>query len=210
MAPASDDPDTQSTAGLAYAERLAALSNVWWKRALHVQAPFQANIRKLGLGRAIDVGCGIGRNLPTLAAGSVGVDHNPYSIEVARRAGLAAYTDDEFFADPVLARPGSYDGMLVAHVIEHLDPGDALSILRSYLGLVRAGGRVAFITPQERGYASDSTHVAFTGFEELRQLARALDLQTLRTWSFPLPRWAGKVFAYNEFVLLAQRSPTPA
>lgn len=202
-----EDPDLSSTAGLAYAERLAALSSVWWKRALHVQAPFQANIRRFALGRAIDVGCGIGRNLPTLDPGSVGVDHNPYSIEVARRAGLPAYTDGEFFADPALSAPGSYDGMLVAHVVEHLDPVDARAILRSYVERVRPGGRVAFITPQERGYASDRTHVAFTGFGELRALARDLGLEALRTSSFPLPRWAGRALAYNEFVLLARRPP---
>ena len=35
------------------------------------------------LGRTLDVGCGIGRNLAALPPGSLGVDHNPTSIEVA-------------------------------------------------------------------------------------------------------------------------------
>ncbi|WP_426592749.1 class I SAM-dependent methyltransferase [Cellulomonas sp. McL0617] len=200
-----DEPDTEPTAGLDYAERLADLSDVWWKRALHVQAPYQRNIRRFGLGRAIDVGCGIGRNLPALATGSVGVDHNPFSIEVARRSGLAAFTDDEFFATPELCRPDSYDGMLVAHVIEHLTPGDARQILGMYLPLVRPGGRVAFITPQERGYATDHTHITFTDTAALRSLADDLGIEIARTSSFPLPRWAGKAFAYNEFVLLGRR-----
>lgn len=199
---------TPPTAGREYAERLAALANAPWKRALHVQAPFRAHVRHLHLGRALDVGCGIGRNLPALDAGSVGVDHNPYSIEVARRSGLTAYTDVELFDDDELSRPGSYDGMLVAHVVEHLEPAEALGVLARYVPLVRPGGRVAFITPQERGYASDATHVAFTGFDELAALARALGLAVLRTWSFPLPRPAGRWFTYNEFVLLARRPTT--
>jgi len=205
-----NDRDVAPTAGLAYAERLAAMQNVWWKRLLHVQAPYQANIRHFRLGRAIDVGCGIGRNLKSLAPGSVGVDHNPYAIEVARRTGVAAYTDDEFFANPDLTKPASFDGMLVAHVIEHLTPADARTILGSYLDLVRPGGRVALITPQERGYHSDETHITFTGFTELRSLADDLGLTTLRTSSFPFPRFAGKAFVYNEFVLLAQRPLTTA
>ncbi|KQY24599.1 methyltransferase type 11 [Cellulomonas sp. Root485] len=197
--------DAPPTAGLDYAERLYAISNVWWKRALHVQAPYQANIRRFDLGRAIDVGCGIGRNLATLAPGSVGVDHNPYAIEVARRTGVPAYTDDEFFADKELSRPESFDGMLVAHVAEHLTPTDARTILGMYVPLVRPGGRVAFITPQERGYASDHTHITFVGFDELRDLARDLGLEPVRTGSFPFPRWAGKAFVYNEFVMLARK-----
>ncbi|WP_456845060.1 class I SAM-dependent methyltransferase [Cellulomonas sp. P5_C6] len=205
MDPDPEERELAPTAGLDYAERLYDISNVWWKRLLHVQAPYQANIRRFDLGRTIDVGCGIGRNLKTLAPGSVGVDHNPYAIEVARRTGVAAYTDDEFFADPDLARPDSFDGMLVAHVIEHLTPQDARSILGMYLPLVHPGGRIAFITPQERGYASDHTHITFTGFEELRALADDLGLITVRNASFPFPRWAGKAFVYNEFVLLARK-----
>jgi 2-polyprenyl-3-methyl-5-hydroxy-6-metoxy-1,4-benzoquinol methylase len=204
----ADDPNgsgTEPTAGLEYAERLAALSDARWKRVLHVQAPYQRNIRRFDLGRAIDVGCGIGRNLPSLAPGSVGVDHNPFSIEVARRSGLAAFTDAEFFADPELSRAESYDGMLVAHVIEHLTPDDARQILGMYLPLVRPGGRVAFITPQERGYATDSTHITFTDTAALRALAHDLGIEVLRTSSFPLPRWTGKAFPYNEFVLLGRR-----
>jgi hypothetical protein len=126
-------------------------------------------------------------------------------VEVARRTGVPAYTDAEFFADGQLSRPASYDGMLVAHVAEHLTPPDARTILGMYVPLVRPGGRVAFITPQERGYASDHTHVTFVGFDELRELAGDLGLETVRTGSFPFPRWVGKAFVYNEFVLLARK-----
>ncbi|MDC7122979.1 class I SAM-dependent methyltransferase [Cellulomonas fimi] len=192
-----------ATAQRAYAERLAAISGVRWKRLLHVQAVYQAHVRHLRLGRAVDVGCGIGRNLRSLGPGSVGVDHNPYSVAIARRAGLDARTVDEFFADPAASAPGTYDGLLAAHLVEHLSPPDARAVLGRYVPLVRPGGTVAFITPQERGYRSDPTHVTFARHEELVELAHDLGLVVDRTYSFPFPRVAGHVFVYNEFTLRA-------
>jgi len=67
-----------------YADRLVALEHVWWKRLLNVQAPYQWNLRRRKLGRTLEIGCGVGRNLATLPPGSVGVDHNETSVEVAR------------------------------------------------------------------------------------------------------------------------------
>ena len=193
------------TAEEEYARRLLAISDVRWKRLLHVQAPYQRHIRSLRLGRAIDVGCGIGRNLASLGPGSVGVDHNPYAVEIAREAGLTAYTVDEFFADPALARPGGYDGLLASHLVEHLEPDAAREVLRSYVDLLAPGGRVAFMTPQERGHASDPTHVAFSDHDTVRALAADLGLRVRSTYSFPFPRWAGRAFIYNEFVTLAEK-----
>lgn len=193
------------TAGAEYAERLSRLGSAGWKRALDVQAPYRRNLRRLRLGRTLDVGCGTGRNFRALEPGSVGVDHNPHSVALAREAGLAAYTVDEFFADPELTRPGAFDSMLVSHVVEHLPPAEAGAIIGSYLPFVREGGRVVLITPQERGYASDPTHVAFTDLAALRALCDTLGLVADRGYSFPFPRFAGRLFTYNEFVLVAHR-----
>lgn len=196
------------TASPEYADRLVRRSTARWKSLLHAQAPYQWHVRRMRLGRAVDVGCGIGRNLGSLDPGSVGVDHNARSIEVARARGLDAYTDTEFFADPVLSRPGSYDGLLVAHVVEHLDAGEAVDILRRYVTVLRPGGSAVFVTPQERGYRSDATHVRFSDHAVLRRLAADLGLVAGRQYSFPLPRVAGKVFTYNEFVLVTRRPGT--
>lgn len=206
MSTAENQPDDPPTAGAEYAERLRSLSTARWKRWLDVQAPYRAHLRRLHLGRTLDVGCGTGRNLRALDPGSVGVDHNPFSVALARQAGFTAYTSDEFHADAELTRPEGFDSMLVAHVVEHLQPADARTVLASYLPCVRRGGRVVLITPQERGYASDATHVAFTDIEALRGLAVDLGLTPERTYSFPFPRPAGRVFTYNEFVLLARRT----
>lgn len=202
----ADDPSSRSTgsetAGADYAARLARLDRSRWRRVLNVQAPYRWNIRRLNLGRVLDVGAGLGRNLAHLDNDSVGVDHNAESVAIARGRGLIAFTSDEFPTSEY-AVAGTFDSLLFAHVIEHVSPEYARELVRTYLPYARPGGKVCFITPQERGYASDSTHVTFTDIGALERLCRDTGLSPVRHYSFPLPRAAGKVFTYNEFVLLA-------
>ena len=192
------------TDGFDYTERLQRLGGVGWKRVLDVQAPYRWNIRRLQLGRTLDVGCGIGRNLAHLGGNGVGVDHNPTSVAACRAQGLEAYTIDEFLASDV-ARPGAFDAMLAAHLLEHMDEPDARAVIDSYLPYLRPGGQVVFITPQERGFASDATHTRFVGFAEAADMARVLGLSVRRQFSFPFPRFAGRVFTYNEFVTVTRK-----
>ena len=195
----------KDTRGADYAERLRHKQDVWWKQLLDVQAPYRWNLRRQGLGRTLDVGCGIGRNLASLSADSVGVDHNKESVAEARRRGHTAL-DTEGWAASVLRVPASFDSILLAHVIEHMDETDAVALLEEYLPYLKPNGKVFFICPQERGYASDSTHVWFVDLDGLAQLSRTVGLAPVRSFSFPLPRVAGKVFLYNEFCLLAEAS----
>jgi len=186
-----------------YTERLRRKQTLWWKRLLHVQVPYHWNLRRQGLGRTLDVGCGIGRNLGVLPAGSVGVDHNAGMVSLARSMGYEAYTVGQFRDGP-LAVPGSFDGLLLAHVVEHMEREQALALLRDYLPFVRPGGRVFLVCPQERGYASDPTHVWFAQGSDLADLVDTLDLELERSFSFPFPRKAGKLFIYNEFCVTAR------
>ncbi len=198
-------PGEPPTAVKDYADRLNRLQGKWWKKLLNVQLPWKLHIRHLDLGRTLDVGCGNGRNLTYLRYDSVGVDHNAFSVATARSLGVLAYTDTEFFASPSLTAPGEFDSLLAAHLIEHLTPAEARQVIAGYLPMVREGGRVVFFTPQERGYRSDPTHVAFTGFDELSDLCRDLGLTAVRRYSFPFPRWAGRAFIYNEFIVIAAK-----
>ncbi|HWB37905.1 MAG TPA: class I SAM-dependent methyltransferase [Rugosimonospora sp.] len=192
-----------STQSPEYAERLQRLSGARWKRLVSAQAPYRWNVRRLRLGWTLDVGCGIGRNLAHLDGHGVGVDHNPTSVAAARDRGLLAYTPDDFRASQ-FADAGAFDSLLAAHLIEHLEPDAARDILDGYLKYVQPGGLAVFITPQEKGYASDPTHIAWSDFEVLRRLAVDLGLQPEREYSFPFPRGAGRRFRYNEFVLVAR------
>ena len=201
----TEDAQPPATADERYAERLNELQNRRWKKVLNVQLPWKLHMKRLGLGRVLDVGCGNGRNLKYVDAGSVGVDHNAALVASARRSGVIAHTVDEFFADPDLAKPESFDSILLAHVVEHLELEESREIIGSYLPFLKHGGRVVWITPQERGYASDYTHVVFADFDVLADLARDLGLTVRKTYSFPFPRFLGKLFIYNEFVMLLEK-----
>ncbi len=198
----SDDKAIRNTESADYARRLQAKQLLWWKRLLNVQAPYQWNLRRQRLGRTLDVGCGIGRNLQTLGQGSVGVDHNEAAVSLARERGVTALTVSEWETSE-LREPESYDAILLAHVIEHLDAAAAVEIMRMYLPYLKPGGKVFFVCPQERGYASDPTHITFVDGEALTELAKSVGLAPQPWFSFPFPRWAGKPFIYNEFCLLA-------
>ncbi|MDN4172962.1 class I SAM-dependent methyltransferase [Nocardioides sp. SOB77] len=190
------------TSGEDYADRLVQLSDARWKRLLNVQTPYRWHLRRHRLGRTLDVGCGIGRNLAWLPDGSVGVDHNEASVRVARGRGLAAFTVAEWRrADQAVA--GSFDSLLLAHVVEHMTIGEARALLEEHLPAVRLGGRVLVICPQERGFASDPTHVEWFDDGKIANLLAQSGLQVRRASSFPLPRRAGRVFRYNEFVVEA-------
>lgn len=198
---------SDSTSSEQYASRLETLQGARWKRLLDVQRPYRWNVRRLfaGRDRILDVGCGIGRNLAHLGRG-VGVDHNQSAIEHARAQGLRAWTTQEWPGCPD-AVPERYDGLLLAHVLEHLDAEDADEVVRSYLPYLTPAARLVLICPQERGYASDATHIRFVDTAVLARSALAWGFTPLRHFSFPLPRAAGKLFTYNEFVVVADRRP---
>ncbi|HEX2300738.1 MAG TPA: methyltransferase domain-containing protein [Pseudonocardiaceae bacterium] len=198
------DKQGGDTTDRSYTARLVGLQLRGWKQLLDVQAPYRWNLRKLlGDRRVLDVGCGIGRNLAHLGAGSVGVDHNEHSVLVCRQRGLTAYTPDEFAAQRFEA---PFEGILAAHVLEHLPEGQAAPLLRDYLPRLQPGGRVVLICPQQRGFTSDATHTVFFDDDALRQVCEETGLEVQQQRSFPLPRWMGKLFTYNEFVTVATYS----
>lgn len=196
--------DAPTTEGADYTERLVTLERAGVKRFVPTQAPYHWNLRRLKLGRVLEVGCGVGRNLYACSPDSVGVDHNETSIETARARGFNAFTGDEFLASAEFG-PGSFDSLLVAHVLEHVSEEDGHGLIEAYLPYIRSGGKVVLICPQENGYASDATHVRFLDFPDLRRQAEGCGLVVERAYSFPLPRSAGKTFRYNEFVQVATR-----
>jgi SAM-dependent methyltransferase len=202
--PESVGGEHPSTESAAYAGRLARLETRWIRRVFDVQAPYRWNIRRLDLAFTLDVGCGLGRNLAHLGGHGVGIDHNAQAVAMVRERGLTAFTPDEFFASPY-AVPGRFDSLLAAHVLEHLARDDAIALVKRYLPFVRRRGSVVLICPQEAGYRSDATHVTYLDGAALRQIADACGLHVVRTRSFPFPRAAGRLFAYNETVLLAER-----
>ncbi|MFJ9410770.1 class I SAM-dependent methyltransferase [Streptomyces sp. NPDC101393] len=195
--------DTAGTAPHASTARLPSGVRTGAARLLPAGAPYRRQLRRIGTGRVLEIGCGTGDTLTGCAPGSVGVDHDPRSVERCRARGLTAYTADAFLASPH-ARPGAFDALLSAHVLEQLDDEQVEGLLRAYVPYVRPGGGVLLITPQEAGQRAEEAAVRFTDFPLLRAFARSAGLAVRRTYSYPLPRSAGKLLRRNVFVLVGQ------
>jgi SAM-dependent methyltransferase len=188
-----------------YSHRLIKKQTARWKEILDVQAPYRWNLQRLKLGFTLDLGCGIGRNLINLQGNGIGIDHNPQSIEISRQRGLIAFTPDEFNHSSYNV-PERFDSILLAHVAEHMSYCDVIDFLERYIYLLKTNGYFLIITPQEAGFQSDSTHVEFMNFHKLRAITEQLNCQTIKQYSFPFPRFIGKIFKYNEFISLGQKS----
>lgn len=187
-----------------YTERLVSLEYKRWKSWLDVQRPYRWNIRQLQPGKTLDIGCGIGRYLKSLPDGSVGVDHNAHSIKYLKSLGLIGFTPAAFTKSRY-AQKQSFDSLFLSHVLEHMTPAEGVKILKSYMPYLKSGGQVIICCPQETGYASDATHVTFLDDKALRDILEQAGFEFTRWYSFPFPRLIGKLFRYNEFVVLGRK-----
>lgn len=187
-----------------YTDGLLYRQSAWWKKFFNVQYPYKYNIQRLKPGFVLDIGCGIGRNLLHLNGYGVGVDHNPTSVEVSRSRGLIAYTVDDFLTS-TYNKPATFDSILLAHVAEHMTGDDFVRLLKQYIHLLKKDGRIIIITPQEKGFRSDDTHVQFMDFVTIKNLVKQIGFNTIRQYSFPFPRIIGFLFKFNEFVSVVKR-----
>ena len=185
-----------------YTDRLISLESCW-KRIFDVQRPYRQHLNSLELGFVLDIGCGLGRNLVNLGGSNagIGIDHNRHSVEIAKKRGLIVFTPEEFHQSPYAGKE-VFDSILLSHVAEHMKREDVILLLGQYLTFLRHGGRLVMITPQERGYKSDPTHVAFTDFIEMALISDKVGIILDKQYSFPFPRFMGRFFKYNEFVTL--------
>lgn len=105
-------------------------------------------------GTLLDVGCGAGNFLQTMASLGwrvQGVEPDPAAADTARARGLSVATGTlESAAFP----PGHFDVITLSHVIEHLR--DPLATLRECARVLAPGGRVIVVTPNA---ASDGARV---------------------------------------------------
>jgi SAM-dependent methyltransferase len=182
-----------------YSAKLLKSQRAWWRRFFNVQAPYRWNLRRLEPGFTLDIGCGLGRHLLHLDGNGVGIDHNKTSLEHVRSLGLAAFTPEEFQRSG-FCKPGRFDSLLLSHVAEHMTQEEAIGLLQPYVPLLKTGGKLVMIAPQEAGFEKDASHREFMDFEKLRAIARALGFSPLKEYSFPLPRFLGRFFYFNEFI----------
>lgn len=194
----------KSTQDKAYSDYLITVQNTGWKSRLDVQMPYRKKLQGLKLGKTLDIGCGVGRNLKALPAGSVGIDHNNHMIKHLTGRGFKAYTTKDFLKLKN-SNGAKFDSLLFAHIIEHLTLGQSKDMIEGYLKYLKKGGRVVIICPQKKGFSKDSTHITFHDRESITGLLSGLGLRVINKHSFPLPEYFGGIFAPNEYWVIAQK-----
>ena len=192
---------TKTTKDVEYANYL--IKNQKSLRGLLFQWPYRAHLQGLRLGKTLDIGCGAGRNLKALNEGSVVIDHNELLVKACVSYGLKAFTTEAFLKNALTFRQ-QFSSILISHVAEHMSSSEFVGMLMTYKQFLQPGGRVVIICPQEKGYASDSTHVHFMDFQALTQSLSSAGLTVSSKYSYPFPRWCGSFFPYNEFVVIGR------
>jgi SAM-dependent methyltransferase len=196
-----------NTSSSEYFEELRKNSNVKWKKFILAQLPYVINLRIHLRGSTLEVGCGLGRNLKRLGPSSVGVEHNPNSVQVCKDLGLSAYLPDEF-RKMFKSKINLFDNLLMSHVLEHVTDQEQASIMSEYIPYLKRRARIFIITPQEKGFSLTDSHINWTDFNKIKGLLEksAPGFSLTKAYSFPFPRIAGKLFNYNEFNVVADRT----
>jgi SAM-dependent methyltransferase len=170
------------------------------KLQLWLRKPFMWTLAKVFKGQVLDVGSGVGEFLRTYRD-SFGVDANPFCVEWCRKQGLRcvnASADDLPFPEEF------FDGVLISHVIEHLEsPDKAISEAGRVL---KAGGKLCIVVPMEAGFKKDATHLTFFDGKRLKEsLSRhGFAVQSLHQFPFPWPI-AGRHLYFNELRCIATK-----
>ncbi len=149
-------------------------------------------------GSALDCGCGAGDNARLLTGRGwsvTGVTHDPAELKVAEEVCEAVYLRDLTDGLP-FATDGSYDLVLLSHVLEHLvDPARLLAEARR---VVAEDGLVAVALPNVLHYSQrakfirgrfeytqtgvmDATHLRFFTFDSALQMVRDSGLDVVST-----------------------------
>ncbi len=194
-----DELNSASTDNNQYAERLVSLQTAWWKETFFFLNPYLVSVRLVTKGKVLEVGSGIGRNLRVLRRGSLGVDHNIFAVEFAKNRGLNSLSVIDFFKEPKRAQR-DFDTLLLSHVLEHVDYETQEKIFYQYIPHLKSDAKIVLICPQEAGFNSDPTHIRWIDENTLKKVLESLECEKIKINSFPLPRWAGKRFTYNQTV----------
>lgn len=156
------------------------------------------------LGRALDVGCGIGDML-AFRPDTIGVDVNPHNVAYCNARGLDAVL---MSPDQLPLDDNSVDSVLLDNVLEHI--ADPVALLAEILRVVRQSGVVLIGVPGVRGQASDSDHKVFYDETGLAALAQRSGFRAVH--SFHMPLWRSEFLSrrLRQYCIYVVWRPLPA
>jgi 2-polyprenyl-3-methyl-5-hydroxy-6-metoxy-1,4-benzoquinol methylase len=96
----------------------------------------------------LDVGCGDGVLLDLLASAGitcVGLERDSEKVAQARASGHSIFECD---LRSLAVDPQTFGGIMAGHIIEHLQPTDAIAFVEDCFRLLREGGRLVILTPR--------------------------------------------------------------
>lgn len=187
-----------STNSKDYADYYLKKFNIWYRRFLPIDVPFNFVAKMACFGKILDIGCGPGRYLKFFK-NAVGIDHNNLFIEYAKENGFEAYLNSEFKEK---FNYFFFDTLLFSHILEHMNFEQAILLVKEYLPYLKKNGRIVIVLPDGRSYYNDPTHVLNFTPVEVKLLAKALDLTYKKVFYHPFPKFFGKWLVNDAIYIL--------
>jgi SAM-dependent methyltransferase len=123
-------------------------------------------INRLIYGSLLDVGCGIGDML-RFRENSIGVDVNPYNVEVCKANNLDAQL---MMVDALPFADCSFDSVLLDNVLEHIN--SPIPLIKEIKRVLKPKATLIVGVPGIKGYGLDDDHKIFYDEDKLLHLAK--------------------------------------
>ncbi len=152
-----------------------------WRGDLYRKFALYPAISKRLVGKALDVGCGIG-NFLAFRPNTVGIDVNEYNVNYCKERGFPeSYLVGE---EPWPFQDSTFDSAILDNVLEHLT--EPLPLLNQIKKVLRKNGRLVIGVPGPAGFAYDSDHKIFYSDESLETLMNSIGFKRVESFHMPV------------------------
>lgn len=117
---------------------------------IRIQGPYVDLFAEVGARKVLDLGSGRGLFLELLREAGVeahGVDSDAVAVARCKENGFQVHESDVLEFLEQASDDLDYDGVFCSHLIEHLDAGMAMAMLRNCAKVMAPGGRLVLVTP---------------------------------------------------------------